>query len=70
VNAYTVHPGHHVTPPTELEWAPPAPSEPDIPQQANSPNLDTLNRVLSGLRRLDTNPAHRLAPRLYGAAHP
>jgi hypothetical protein len=71
VTAYTVHPGHHVTPAPEHEWAPPAPPPaPGVHQRAASPSLDTLYRVLNGLCRLDTRHAHQDAPRHYGATHP
>jgi hypothetical protein len=71
VTTYTVHPGHHVTAPPEQQWAPPTPPPvPNVHQQAISPSLDTLHRVLTGLRRLDTHPTPQRAPRHYGATHP
>ena len=70
MTAYTVHPGHHVVTPPGHEWAPPAPPPvPGVYQRADGPSLDTLYRVLNGLRRLDTRPPHQHAPRHYGATH-
>ena len=71
MTAYTVNPGHRVAAAPTDQWAPPTPSADlgAVYQELRTPSLDTLHRVLIGLRRLDIHPAHQTAPRLYGTPH-